>query len=85
MAELKQYAEESGGRFLIFGSAAKDLVRPHSDLDVIIDFPMDQEAAAWERVEGACRAHRIPCDIHSVSRSSPAFIERMRKHAIMLA
>lgn len=84
MSDLKAYAAAQGGRFLVFGSAAKDTIRYHSDLDILVDFPPEAESAAWRRAEEICQAHGVEHDIHSLARSSAGFLDRVRPGAITL-
>jgi hypothetical protein len=51
---LAAYAREHGGRFLLFGSAARDMLRRDSDVDILTDFPEPTTAAAWNFAERAC-------------------------------
>ena len=44
MAALRTYATEHGGRFLIFGSFAREEVTRDSDLDVLVEFPTRNRA-----------------------------------------
>ena len=39
--DLLAYARSAGGRFLLFGSAARGAMRWNSDVDLLIDFPSD--------------------------------------------
>jgi predicted nucleotidyltransferase len=36
---LAEYARTHGGRFLLFGSAARGTMKYHSDVDILMDFP----------------------------------------------
>lgn len=84
MDDLRAYAMEKGGRFLIFGSAATGNVRRDSDLDIIVDFPPDRETSARERAEEICSVHEVPADIELMSWSSAKFLERIGPHAMVL-
>lgn len=84
MAELKTFAVERGGRFLIFGSAAEDKMKFDSDLDVVIDFPAELEAEALDFVEDACRRQNLPVEIFLKSRSSSRFLNRIRDHMMQV-
>jgi len=44
-ADLRAYAQAKGGRFVLFGSAARGEVRVTSDVNLAVDFP---EALGWE-------------------------------------
>lgn len=39
LPELARYARTHGGRFLLFGSAAREQMKWHSDVDLLVDFP----------------------------------------------
>jgi predicted nucleotidyltransferase len=81
---LSAFAREHGGKFLVFGSAAKDRIGPDSDFDVIVDFPHTAETPAIEYVEDICRTYRIPADIHARSTTKSVFVERVSAHALVL-
>ena len=51
---LAEYAREHGGRFLLFGSAARGDMRYDSDVDILVDFPPDTLDDAWNFAERAC-------------------------------
>ncbi|HTT97985.1 MAG TPA: nucleotidyltransferase domain-containing protein [Rhizomicrobium sp.] len=53
-SELTAYAREHGGCFTLFGSAARQDMRYHSDVDILVDFSPDGDAAAWDFAEHAC-------------------------------
>ena len=84
MAELRTFAHETGGRFLVFGSVAGNRVRYNSDIDIMIDFPPDLEPQAWNKVEDLCRKKGIRPDIHSTGWSKPAFVQEVSRAAIVL-
>lgn len=81
---LRAYARSGTGRFVIFGSFVARRLRYDSDLDVLIDFPASDSAAAWEFVEDACARARIEPDIHDASTSKPAFVARVIASGIVL-
>lgn len=84
MFDLRAFGAAHGGRFFLFGSAAKDKMDFDSDLDVVIDFPIDDEIEAIDFVESACRKRDLPADVHVRSKSGDRFIEAVRKEAIHL-
>jgi predicted nucleotidyltransferase len=51
---LLSYTRAHGGRFLLFGSAARGTLRRDSDVDILTDFPEHDTAAAWNFAERAC-------------------------------
>jgi predicted nucleotidyltransferase len=83
--ELRVYAREHGGRFVVFGSYVTDSMRFDSDLDVLVDFPMDRTADAWRFVEDVCARHAIPLDIHDARTTKAAFVERVRPRGLALS
>lgn len=84
IGDLRDYAARKGGRFMVFGSAAKGLLREDSDLDVLVDFPPEDEREAFEFLELACLGRNVPCDAQYMPRHETAFLQRVRKHAIVL-
>ncbi|MBV9248595.1 MAG: nucleotidyltransferase domain-containing protein [Acetobacteraceae bacterium] len=60
---LTAYAREHGGRFLLFGSAARGTMRYDSDVDILVDFPPDTLDHAWNFAERACWDRRLDPDI----------------------
>jgi predicted nucleotidyltransferase len=51
---LAEYARTHGGRFLLFGSAARGQMKYRSDVDLLMDFPEETLNAAWTFAEEAC-------------------------------
>ena len=51
---LTEYARTHGGRFLLFGSAARGTMKYDSDVDLLMDFPEDALNEAWTFAEEAC-------------------------------
>lgn len=76
---LTAYAAGHGGRYMIFGSAARGDIRFDSDFDVVADFPAAEERAAFEFAEVTCVQHGLKPDIRLMSEMSPGFIDRIRK------
>ena len=60
---LAAYAREHGGRFLLFGSAARGDMRYNSDVDILVDFPPDTLDDAWNFAERACWDRRLEPDV----------------------
>ena len=48
---LADYARTHGGRFLLFGSAARGQMKYHSDVDLLLDFPPEALSEAWNFAE----------------------------------
>lgn len=51
---LADYAHAHGGRFLLFGSAARGTMKYDSDVDMLIDFPENALTDAWDFAETLC-------------------------------
>lgn len=62
---LAAYTRTHGGRFLLFGSAARGTMREHSDVDILTDFPEDETPAAWNFAERACWDRGLDPDVMS--------------------
>ncbi|MXW85316.1 MAG: DNA polymerase subunit beta, partial [Boseongicola sp. SB0667_bin_21] len=56
IARLSSHARRHGGRFLVFGSAARGDMRHDSDIDILVDFPPEMELDAVIFAEEACSA-----------------------------
>jgi predicted nucleotidyltransferase len=84
IALLETYATKRSGRFLVFGSAARDNLRFDSDFDLLIDFPAESERAARDYAEKVAIEHGLKPDIHMVSEASPALMDRVHRDARML-
>ncbi|PPQ26531.1 hypothetical protein CCS01_29695 [Rhodopila globiformis] len=51
---LAAYAQAHGGRFLLYGSAARGTMKHDSDVDLLLDFPEATLGEAWNFAETAC-------------------------------
>lgn len=79
--KLQAYAREKGGRYLLFGSAARGEMRYDSDMDFILDFAPEEVPAARSLAEDLCAAEGLRCDHFQFSSLSTAFLERILLHA----
>lgn len=70
---LKTYPDKSG-RFILYGSLARGAARHDSDLDMLVDFPPEHEAAAFAFLEDACAALGIDADLRAVRHCSKKFL-----------
>jgi predicted nucleotidyltransferase len=88
VAELRRaldaYARAHCGRFLLFGSAARGQMRYDSDVDILVDFPPDQQAAAWNFAERACWDRRLDPDVMASAWCSEDFLALVRPKAEVL-
>jgi predicted nucleotidyltransferase len=77
-ARLADYARAQGGRFLLYGSAARGTMRYDSDVDVLVDFPEETKAAAWDYAEEVCRELRLPIDVNYRDWCGAAFLAHIK-------
>jgi predicted nucleotidyltransferase len=83
-ASLSDYGRRHGGRFLLYGSAARGDLRYDSDVDLLLDFPATGEADAWRFAEEACWALRLRPDIRAAAWCRPEFRDRVAEIAVSL-
>ena len=81
---LAEHARRLGGRYILYGSAARGTMGRESDLDILLDFPPQAEAEAWRTAEVVCREHDVPLDIMPMAWTEPGFVERVLKDGIVL-
>lgn len=60
---LAEHARRLGGRYILYGSAAKGTMTHDSDIDLLLDFPDETEAEAWRAAETECEALGMAHDI----------------------
>jgi predicted nucleotidyltransferase len=82
---LTEYARAHGGRFLLFGSAARGTIRYDSDVDILLDFPPDSLDDAWSFAEHACWDLRLDPDITPFASCKGRFRERVMPGVQVLA
>jgi predicted nucleotidyltransferase len=82
---LTDYARMHGGRFLLFGSAARGTMRYDSDVDILVDFPPDALDDAWGFAEHACWERRLDPDITPFTSCRGRFRERVTPDLQVLA
>lgn len=81
---LRAYAQSHGGRFWIYGSAARGEMRDHSDVDILIDFPGD-DGAAWNFAERACAERGLRPDVNRLAWCRRTFLDHVLTEAVELA
>jgi hypothetical protein len=64
---LSNYSRENNGRFLLYGSVSRNQYRFNSDIDIVVDFPVDQINLAWKFAEQACIDCGLSPDIRPLS------------------
>ncbi|WP_167591835.1 nucleotidyltransferase family protein [Jiella endophytica] len=84
-ARLRDYARREGGRFVLFGSAARGTMDHKSDLDVLVDFPIAREHEAFAYLEEACRLEGLDLDALTFRTMSTDFLERNARDLQVLA
>jgi predicted nucleotidyltransferase len=84
VADLRAYAREHGGRFVVFGSYLTGGIRFDSDLDVVVDFPADRVAEAWRFAEEVCARRGLAPDLHDAATTTRPFLERVRAKGVVL-
>lgn len=74
---LIAYAREHGGRFLLFGSTARDEMHYDSDVDILTDFndPIADDEA-WQFAERACWDLGLEPDIRPLAWCTERFLAR---------
>ncbi len=75
---LADFARAHGGRYLLFGSAARRDMKFHSDVDLLLDFPEAAFAAAWDFAEAACWDRGLEPDLLPYSGCKPAFLDHIK-------
>ena len=78
---LDDYARAHGGRYLLFGSAARGQMRYDSDVDILVEFPPDRLAAAWNFAERACWDRRLDPDVTASAWCTDEFLALVRADA----
>ncbi|MXX91134.1 MAG: nucleotidyltransferase domain-containing protein [Boseongicola sp. SB0677_bin_26] len=87
MKRLRGYAASHGGRFIVFGSAARGEMRFNSDIDILADFPEEGRFDAIVFAEDACVKERLPCDVLPMPKTErmSEFMGRIRADMMELA
>ena len=81
---LSEHARRLGGRYILYGSAARGTMGRESDMDILLDFPSGSEAEAWRAAEAVCREHDMPHDIMPMAWTEPRFVEKVLQEGIVL-
>ena len=82
---LAGYARAHGGRFLLFGSAARGQMKFHSDVDLLLDFPDGRLTDAWNFAETVCWDLGLEPDLLPYRWCKPAFLDHIRPDVIALS
>lgn len=79
-AGLRAYAQTYGGKFILFGSAARGEMRHDSDVDILVDFPEELTSDAWTFAEDECRRLDLRPDIKPIAFCREPFLAHVRRH-----
>ncbi|HSU06999.1 MAG TPA: nucleotidyltransferase domain-containing protein [Acetobacteraceae bacterium] len=83
---LVDYAREHGGRFLLYGSSARNQMRYDSDVDLLTDFGnADADDEAWRFAERACWNLHLEPDIRPLAWCTERFLTRVKLDMQVLA
>jgi predicted nucleotidyltransferase len=82
---LTDYARAHGGRFLLFGAAARGTMRYHSDVDILVDFPDSKRSTAWSFAEYACWDRKLEPDIMPYGWCKPEFLAHVAPDLVIHA
>lgn len=88
LEEMRSYAREHHGRFLVFGSATEPNTRfaLHSDVDYLADFPdVRSSVRAWSHAEGILGRYGLRADGYPMFYCSDRFLDELRDNWIELA
>ena len=83
--DLADYARDAGGTFLLYGSAARGDHRFDSDVDILIDFPVEKESDAWSFAESQCRDLGLVPDVRPKRFCGKRFIDHIAKDATVIS
>ncbi len=82
---LADYARAHGGRFLLFGSAARGQMKFTSDVDLLMDFPPETLDEAWKFAEQACWDRELEPDLLPYRWCKQAFLDHVATDLKVLA
>jgi predicted nucleotidyltransferase len=82
---LAEYARAHGGRFLLFGSAARGTMKYHSDVDLLMDFSAEALDEAWKFAETACWDRQLEPDLIPYRWCRAVFLDHVEPDLRVLA
>ena len=82
---FSDYACQHGGRFLLFGSAARGQMKYDSDVDLLLDFPEEAFGFAWDFAETVCWDCGLKPDLLPYGGCKPAFLDHIAPDLRVLA
>lgn len=74
---LADYARAHRGRYFLYGSAARGTMTYHSDVDVLLDFPEEAAAEAWNFAETTCWDRGLKPDLMPYGWCKKAFLDHV--------
>lgn len=81
---LAAYAREHGGRFILFGSAARGTPHDQSDVDIIADFPGRGSVPACSFAEERCFELGLKPDCRPIEWTSDKVVARALEEGVVL-
>ena len=74
---LAEYARSHGGRFPLYGSAARGEMKYRSDVDLLLDFPEETLGDAWNFAETACWDRGLEPDLMPYGWCKTGFLDHV--------
>lgn len=81
---LAGYARRHGGRFILFGSAARREMHEGSDVDILVDFPDGRHMEAIGFAEDACQRLALTPDILGFGWPAGRLLARVNEEGLVL-
>jgi predicted nucleotidyltransferase len=81
---LAEYGRAHGGRFILFGSAARGTPHDQSDVDIIVDFPEAGSTSACNFAEERCWASGLMPDVRPIAWTSDKLVARALEEGVVL-
>lgn len=82
--QLGEYARAHGGRFILFGSAARGTPHDESDVDLLVDFAENESLAACRFAEELCWSLELKPDVLDIAWASERVTQRARQEGVVL-
>lgn len=84
VGDLSAFAQRHGGRYIVFGSFARDDIRTTSDVDILVDFPEPVRPDAMDAAETGCRRHGLRPDVRPAQWCTEDFVATVRQNGRIL-
>lgn len=82
--DLRSYALQNGGRFILSGSTATGNLKYDSDIDLIVDFAPPDDRPAYAEAERICIAHGLSPDVHYLAEVSDRLLARIKDERVVI-